>query len=616
MLCENGLEFRVTGWRRGDNNRTGEKTTTNPSGEAHASRSENKHIIMGCSASTLPKSGMSIPYDDDNRDDIGIFQYDDYYKHDDRRIDRHAHHTRQQSKLLQQLISTDTYHDLHQMHPSQPPFLGSMYWQPATPPSSNSVHSKKTLIGGSPPQSMTQCHDKGQQQQQQQQQQLLLTPHQDNDDGYYPSLITPSTVDENTPLHDRTLEVDCSKGAPFPTLDTPREGDGLYTAPWEEEEEKEESVGSRQQGATKGAKVLTRRLFSEEGGGEASRNQSTSSFKASNARSTTAITPPQCKLLCILPPPPKVDLTPPPPARHKYHHRYDSPNVTTFMGPGLQWSERQVTTLPSYKDPIRLRITERSSSYNFYSSPSPSVGDCSTRQSPGQLDYYSYDPSFLNSSYKITQNGRSYGNGLQIKSCSGFMTLEDANGNVFAVMKSIATEAPRSMVYAPKQRFEGQLCSGFRLKSMGKSDSGKKQRIMVVEGKEGIKLYPWVMVKKESAELHSPCSVHYFVKENNGGSFQTSPAFIGRRHVFEDDGARTHTIVSRIDDSVSGDNNDSRNNKGRRTSTPCCAIVRDATNIDAVEMIISPGVDPLLMICFLATQTNLDLSTCHPSYHS
>lgn len=510
---------------------------------------------------------------------------------------------KQQSLQLQQLISTDTYHNLIQTHPSQPPFLGSMYWRPATPPR-KSVHLKKTLVGSS--------FDEGEQRTQQQQQ-LLMTPqedkHDNDDDQYYPSLITPSTVDENTPTHDGILH-------------TPREGDEVYrdTDLWEQEEEKEEGLGSRQQGggATKGAKMLTRKLFSEEVGGEASRNPSTSSFKASNTRSTAAIaTPsPTSKLNCITPPPLTLDLTPPPPSalHNNNHHGCDSPNVTNFNGPGFQWSERHVTTLPSYKDPIRLRITERSSSYNFNSSPSTSFGDCSSRRSPGVVgDYYSYDPNFLNSSYyKITQNnGRPYGNGLQIKSCSGFMTLEDqsVNGNVLAVMKSIyAADAPRRIVYSPKQRFEGQLCSGFRLKSMGKSDLGKKQRVMVVEGKEGIKLYPWFMVKKESSELHSSCSVHYFVKENKGTSFQTSPSFIGRHGFDEDDEARTHTIVSRIDDAGCGDNNGSRSNKeGRRTSTPCCAIVRDATNIDAVEIVISPGIDPLLMIIFLAMQTQLDV---------
>lgn len=462
------------------------------------------------------------------------------------------------TKQLQQLITPDEYDNLINIHPSQPPFLGSTYWVAVSPSQSSKKslsYSRNSSTYSSPPQ---QHH------------QLLMTPqegdgHPDNSNGhqYYPSLITPSTVDESSPIRgvDGTIEVDDC--ATFPTLLTPREDDD------------EECL-------------TTRKLFSEEG-------------------TVATKTPRQSfKFNCIHPSLPSRTVTPPPPSPGRFSkYSNNSPNVTTFSGPGYQSSERYVTTLPSSKDPIRLRITESSNtSCNLHSSPS-----ASSRRSPG--DYYSFDPHFLNSSYKITQNGRTYGNGLQIKSCSGFMTLEDINGNVLAVMKSIyATNAPRRIVYAPQQRFKGQMCSSFRLRSMGKCALGsKKQRIMVVEGKEGIKLYPWVMVKKDSADINSPCSIHYVVEEKkSGGSFQCSPAFVGR-HGF-DDGGQTHTIVSRMDDCENSCDNPKgrRSNKDRRsTGTPCCVIMRDRSNIDAVDMVISPGIDPCLMICYLAMHTKMDL---------
>lgn len=613
---------------------------------------------MGCTASTLPNSGVSNyiieDYADfDNRDDIEISHHDDDHKSEevhlqndiDRRNNiitgRHTqqHHHRQRQRRqssfscgggsdhhiigmgggplslncganpasitdspekckrkefsssnvdaissssycaagvhqrIDDYLTPDEYDNLVNIHPSQPPFLGSTYWI-AVSPSQSSKKSSSYLRNNSnsyssPPQQQQQSIRKDQQQHNQ----ILMTPQEGDDDNpdnsngqqYYPSLITPSTVDENSPIRgvDRTIKVDDC--ATFPTLLTPRE------------EDDEECL-------------ITRKLFPEEG-------------------TVATKTPRQLfKFNCIHPPLPSRSMTPPPPSPGRFRiHSDNSPNVTTFSGPGYQSSERYVTTLPSIKDPIRLRITESSNtSCNLLqSSPSTSSG-----RSPG--DYYSFDPHFLNSSYKITQNGRTYGNGLQIKSCSGFMTLEDINGNVLAVMKSIyATNAPRRIVYAPQQRFKGQICSSFRLRSMGKCDTGsKKQRIMVVEGKEGIKLYPWVMVKKDSADRNSPCSVHYVVEEKkSGGSFQSSPAFIGR-HGF-DDGGQTHTVVSRMDDSENSCDNRKgrrRSNKDRRsTGTPCCVIMRDRSNIDAVDMIISPGIDPCLMICYLAMHTKMDL---------
>lgn len=478
---------------------------------------------------------------------------------------------------LQQLLSRDS--SLNNIHPSQPPFLGSTYWVAATPPSSKSVHLNKSIIG------VGLKHESGKQQH------LLSTPKEDCLDDNYPSLITPSTIDENSPMKSAT-EVDCTRAAHFPSLHTRREDDG--------EEEKEKAL-------------LTRRLFSDEAGASCCKQSQISYTQMTEDVATSSSS---CILNCIpQSQPSRVDLTPPPPSpscdNHRHNNRCDSPNVTTFKGLGFQSRERYITTSPSQKDPIRLRITEQSTSYNFQSHPSTSFEVYSNRgfrANPTGVvgDSYSYDPYILNSSYNITQNGRPYGNGLHIKSCSGVMTLEDVSGNVLAVMKSIyATDSPRRIVYAPKQRYRGQLCSGFRLRSLGRDDLNKKERTMVVEGNEGIQLYPWVMVKKESSTLYSPCSVHYFVEENKGGSFQSSPAFVGR-HGF-DGGAHTHTIVSRIIDSGCGDGGEGKRTRSRRTSTPCCAIVRDPVNIDAVEMVISPGIDPLLMICYITIHTKMDI---------
>jgi hypothetical protein len=78
--------------------------------------------------------------------------------------------------------------------------------------------------------------------------------------------------------------------------------------------------------------------------------------------------------------------------------------------------------------------------------------------------------------------------------------------------------------------------------------------------------------------------------------FVTMPNFRGC-HGFEGEW-NTHTMVSR---------SSSTKNGGGVKETPCCVIVRDPMNVEAVDITIAPGIDPLLMICYLAAHSKMDV---------
>jgi hypothetical protein len=94
----------------------------------------------------------------------------------------------------------------------------------------------------------------------------------------------------------------------------------------------------------------------------------------------------------------------------------------------------------------------------------------------------------------------------------------------------------------------------------------------------------------------SAAAVAASAKGRNTGIFVTVPTFRGR-HGFDGEW-NTHTIVTR---SVYG------NKGGGVKEVPCCVIVRDPMNVDAVDVTIAPGIDPLLMICYLASHSKMDV---------
>ncbi len=189
-------------------------------------------------------------------------------------------------------------------------------------------------------------------------------------------------------------------------------------------------------------------------------------------------------------------------------------------------------------------------------------------------------------------------------------------------------------------------------------------------------LYPWALIRKGGRTMEDECAVHLVKNDggrkaetsgggsgsspstnattnNNGGGgggggsiFHPEPSFRGR-HGFDERGRHTHTVVYRTTSSATagdvhpttesclhrvgkktnakrgdaGANRDGRNGRGANydnptslEEVPCCLIVRDPSDLDAVNLTIAPGIDPLLMICYLASHSKMDVECIMGGY--
>mmetsp|Transcript_31534 Transcript_31534/g.64334 ORF Transcript_31534/g.64334 Transcript_31534/m.64334 type:complete len:801 (+) Transcript_31534:186-2588(+) len=301
-----------------------------------------------------------------------------------------------------------------------------------------------------------------------------------------------------------------------------------------------------------------------------------------------------------------------------------SPSVAVFTGQFGSRRERHISTLPSQipHQPIRLRVTETDNTA------------CPTRN---QGDFFSYDPYFSSGKYLITTlDGRPYGNGLFVKMGPQFMTLEDSANNVLAVIKSRYTHTPSHVVYSPKPRFDLQPPSGHRLTSL--SDGEKCVDGNNVSSCDSSELYPWALIQKSGRTMEDEVTVHLvdgesplslngrigsglstnFGRNRSGstlGIFNSKPVFRGR-HEFDRE-LHTHTVISRVASPEDVDNDGIERTAQFKTieeEIPCCVIVRDPSNLNAMDITIAPGIDPLLMICYLASHSKMDVEPIMGGY--
>ena len=239
--------------------------------------------------------------------------------------------------------------------------------------------------------------------------------------------------------------------------------------------------------------------------------------------------------------------------------------------------DESCSTLPSFVEgkPIHLRITEESYSLT---------------------ENVSFDPYIRCGQFAISQFNdekkqlMSYGDGLFMKVSPQFMTLQDKHDKVYAACRSRYTFIPSYIIYAPKPRYYGQIKSTF---SLSRSSS--------IPGLDLVKLYPWALVKKENGRrLETMVTIHMIDEDLQDGSFKSDPLFQSA-HQFTG-GVHTHTIVSRVD-ANSGENLKLSNNA-------CCLSIRESINqIDqeAYDVTISPGIDPLLMVCYITIHSKMDI---------
>ena len=246
--------------------------------------------------------------------------------------------------------------------------------------------------------------------------------------------------------------------------------------------------------------------------------------------------------------------------------------------------DESCNTLPSFKmgEPIHLRLAEQGYSLT---------------------DNFSFDPYLRCGQFmiqRVNENGRllSYGNGLVMKVGAQFMTLEDKHGKVYAACKSRYTYVPSYIIYGPRPRYFGQAKS-----------THKFVRTSMAPGLDSVQLYPWALVKKHGRNLESVVSIHMVNPESSHCSFKSEATFQSV-HQFTA-GVNTHTIVSRIerieDKSVSSSTNQCSR---KEIYVPCGLSIKEPFNnidIEVSDCTVAPGIDPLLMVCYFAIHSKMDV---------
>ena len=251
---------------------------------------------------------------------------------------------------------------------------------------------------------------------------------------------------------------------------------------------------------------------------------------------------------------------------------------------------KHLNTLPSFKEaqPIRLKIKESYAGYSTGSTDDEEDGlntsNLSMLSDAEQEHFFSYDPYFSLGQYIIsTPSGNEYGNGLSVKMGERYMTLQDGNGRVWGIMRSRHTWIPSSVIYSPKARYLNQTPSSHR--PCGDDIDG---------GGDGVELYPWAMVKKHGRRMDHDVSIHIVAESGTsselvGGLFEKTPS-LKSRHGFDDRDNHQHTIVYRING---------------KDEIPCCMMVRDPIKRDVFDVTIAPGIDPLMIICYMAVHSKM-----------
>lgn len=267
-----------------------------------------------------------------------------------------------------------------------------------------------------------------------------------------------------------------------------------------------------------------------------------------------------------------------------------SPNTTLYIPDGIEKNNmRHINTLPSFKKahPIRLKIRESYAGYetrNVEGENDVNDSNTSLLSDAEQAHFFSYDPYFQLGQYVIsTLNGEQYGSGLSVKMGERYMTLQDRNGRVWGIMRSRHTWIPSAIIYSPKARYLTQSPSSHR--PCGDDIDG---------GKDSVELFPWALVKKHGRRMDHHVSIHIVSESRTntelvGGLFEKAPSFRSR-HGFDGMDNHQHTIVYKMNG---------------EDEVPCCMMVRDPIQRDLFDVTIAPGIDPLMIICYMAVHSKM-----------
>lgn len=313
---------------------------------------------------------------------------------------------------------------------------------------------------------------------------------------------------------------------------------------------------------------------------------------------------------------------------------------------------KHVNTLPSFRAefPICLRVTE---SYAGYSSgnlnsagedmnnyndiiggatdmnraninDSLNASGISLLSHEEEQDFFSYDPYFSSGQYLIEQKetGGGYGNELRVTMGEQYMTLQDKDDTVWAVTRSRHSICPSTVIYSPKERYPSQIPSSHRPISQQRGGGYNCNNYGINDGDGAVELYPWALVKKGGNTMDHDVAIHLVAEPNEvgvaggltqgnrqpliGGLFDSRVSFRSR-HGFDEKEAHSYTTMYRVE-IEEGSNVDGTNDETmKEREIPCCIIIRDPINRDVVDVTIAPGIDPLLIICYLAVHAKMDV---------
>lgn len=268
-----------------------------------------------------------------------------------------------------------------------------------------------------------------------------------------------------------------------------------------------------------------------------------------------------------------------------------------------------INTLPSFipGKPIRLKIRlsygdncHRPDPSSIFPSHHPSnstntneflnMRNISLLTDAEHAHLFSYDPNFSSGQFCIsTVDDQDYGNGLCVTMGAQYMTLQDQDGHIWGIIRSRNTFFPSAIIYSPKERYSGQTPS---------YETG------------GIQLYPWALVQKHGRRLDHDVSIHMVAvstgsveEEFIGGLFEKTPIFWSK-HGFDHrhNHSHTHSVVFHV---VEKKNMDGTVSSVKEV--PCCMSVRDMVSRDTFDVTIAPGVDPLIILCYMTAHSKMDV---------
>ena len=285
---------------------------------------------------------------------------------------------------------------------------------------------------------------------------------------------------------------------------------------------------------------------------------------------------------------------------------------------GKSSPSRNHSSLPSKAEgcPIRLRITDVAADTRKSSREDDEWSISSS-------DFFSFRlPFFSASEYAVTTpSNRPWGNGIVVKMDDpNRMQVKDRNGTVVAIMRNRNTfPLPSHVIYGTRPRYPGQQPRSHRsgAKCIASNDNSCFESVSSddIDGNI-VHLYPWALVKKSGRKKSDPALIHMAVPHavSQESSFKTDmkgfsiqAAFRGL-HGFDGHGEHSHTIVSRIENAPP----DAVGIKEKEV--PCCLIFRNPTKERTYDATIAPGVDPVLIICYLTLHATMDSEPGHVHY--